>query len=76
MANIVAETSWFCNILHELHFSPTMATIVYCDKLSAIYLPMNLVQHQRTKHIKIDIHFIREKVVIGDIRVLHVPTPS
>jgi hypothetical protein len=34
------------------------------------------VQHQRTKHIEIDLHFVRERVAIGDLRVLHVPTSS
>jgi hypothetical protein len=34
------------------------------------------VQHQRTKHVEIDLHFVRERVAAGDIRVLHVPTSS
>jgi hypothetical protein len=32
------------------------------------------VQHKRTKHIEIDIHFIREKVSLGKVCVLHVPS--
>jgi hypothetical protein len=36
----------------------------------------NPVQHQHTKHIEIDLHFIRERVDLGDVRVLHVPTTS
>ncbi|CAN6691017.1 unnamed protein product [Malus baccata var. baccata] len=35
---------------------------LYCDNLSAIALTLNLVQHQRTKHIEVDIHFVRERV--------------
>jgi len=47
---------------------------VHCDNISAIYLSDNPVQHQRTKHIEMDIHFVREKVARGQIRVLHVPS--
>lgn len=50
------------------------ATIVYCDNISAIYLSHNPVHHQRTKHIEMDIHFVREKVALGHVRVLHVPS--
>nr|GEX06457.1 ribonuclease H-like domain-containing protein [Tanacetum cinerariifolium] len=32
-----------------------------------------LLQHQRTKHIEIDIHFVRDLVADGQVRVLHVP---
>jgi hypothetical protein len=34
------------------------------------------VQHRRTKHIEIDIHFVREKVALGQVRVLHVPSSA
>jgi len=34
----------------------------------------SLVHHRRTKHIEIDIHFVREKVALGEVRVLHVPS--
>jgi len=47
---------------------------VYCDNISAIYLHGNPVQHQRTKHIEINIHFVWEKVARGQARVLHVPS--
>jgi hypothetical protein len=32
------------------------------------------VQHQRTKHVEIDLHFVGERVATGDVRVLSVPT--
>ncbi|GJV15541.1 ribonuclease H-like domain-containing protein [Tanacetum coccineum] len=65
VANAVAETSWLRNLLRGLHSPLHSATIVYCDNVSAIYLSSNPVQHQRMKHIKIDIHFVRDQVTIG-----------
>jgi hypothetical protein len=65
-----------CQLLHELQTPPSRCTLVYCDNISVVYLSTNPVQHQRTKHVKIDFHFVREKVVIGQVRVLHVPTTS
>ncbi|XP_071704314.1 uncharacterized mitochondrial protein AtMg00810-like [Rutidosis leptorrhynchoides] len=76
VANAVAETCWIRNLLRELHSPLSHVTLVYCDNVSAVYLSNNLVQHQRTKHIEIGIHFVRDKVATGDIYVLHVPTTS
>ena len=50
--------------------------MVYCDNVSAVYMSSNPVQHQRTKHIEIDLHFVRERVMLGELHVLHVPTSS
>nr|GEW52115.1 ribonuclease H-like domain-containing protein [Tanacetum cinerariifolium] len=74
VANVVAETAWLRNLLRELHSPLSTATLVYCDNISAVYLSANPVQHQRTKHIEIDIHFVRDMVQTGHIRVLHVPS--
>jgi hypothetical protein len=41
-----------------------------------VYLCTNLVQHQRTKHVDIDLHSVHECVAAGDVRVLRVPTKS
>ncbi|GKB52362.1 ribonuclease H-like domain-containing protein [Tanacetum coccineum] len=74
VANVVAETAWIRNLLLELHAPLTTATLVYCDNVSAVYLTTNPVQHQRTKHIEIDIHFVRDYVASGQVRVLHIPS--
>ncbi|KAK1432035.1 hypothetical protein QVD17_08921 [Tagetes erecta] len=74
VANAVAETSWLRNLLLELGVSIHRATLIYCDNISAVYLSENPVQHQRTKHVEIDLHFVREKVKLGHVRVLHVPS--
>ncbi|GKD70559.1 ribonuclease H-like domain-containing protein [Tanacetum coccineum] len=73
VANVVAETAWVRNLLNELHAPVSTATLVYCDNVSVIYLSANPVQHQRTKHIEIDIHFVRDFVASDHVRVWHVP---
>nr|GFA17277.1 ribonuclease H-like domain-containing protein [Tanacetum cinerariifolium] len=70
VANVIALR----NLLRELHTSLSSATLVYCDNVSAVYLSSNHVQLQCTKHIKIDIHFVRDLVGVGHVRVLHVPS--
>ncbi|GKE23986.1 ribonuclease H-like domain-containing protein, partial [Tanacetum coccineum] len=74
VANVVAETAWIRNFFRELHTPLFIATLVYCDNVSAMYMSANPVQHQRTKHIEIDIHFVHDFVVKGHVRVLHVPS--
>ena len=72
VANGVAEASWLRQLLAELHSPLAKSTLVYCDNVSAVYLSTNPVQHQRTKHVEIDLHFVHDRVAIGDVR--HVPT--
>ena len=74
VANVVSETCWLRNLLFELHFLISTATFVYCENVSAVYLSDNPVHHQGTKHIEMDIHFVRKKVQRGVFRVLHVPS--
>ena len=76
VANTIAEASWLRQLLSELQSPLQRATLVYCDNISAVYMSANPVQHQRTKHIKIGLHFVREHVALGAVRVLHVPTTS
>lgn len=76
VANTVAETCWIRNLLLELHHPLSRATLVFCDNISSVYMSVNPVKHQRTKHVELDLHFVREKVALGQVKVLHVPTSS
>jgi hypothetical protein len=74
IANVVAESSCLRQLLTELGHPPQRATIVFCDNVSASYMSTHPVEHQRTKHIKTDLHFVRDKVSPGEIKVLHIPS--
>jgi hypothetical protein len=48
--------------------------VIYCDNISSILLANNPVYHARTKHIEVHYHFIREKVLVKEINLIHVST--
>jgi len=72
VANVVAEASWLRQLLQELHALLRRVVLVYCDNIRSVYMSFNPFQHQHTKHIEIDLHFVRERVAAGDVHVLHV----
>ncbi|PSS33155.1 Endonuclease, partial [Actinidia chinensis var. chinensis] len=67
MAQGTSEILWLRSLLTELGFSVTDSSYLFCDNKSAIMLSSDSVLHERTKHIEVDIHFIREKVRSGVI---------
>jgi hypothetical protein len=72
VTNGVAEATWLRQLLHKLQTPPSWCTLVYCDNINVVYLSTNPIQHQRTKHVEIDLYFVREKVAISQVCVLHV----
>lgn len=67
MAHATQELVWVRNLLTELQFHVRTLMTLYCDNNAAIHIANNPVFHERTKHIEIDCHFVREKVQDGSI---------
>ena len=49
------------------------ATEIYCDNQSCIELTENPVFHDKSKHIEIKYHYIRDMVQRGAVKLQYVP---
>uniref|UniRef100_A0A2N9FEL3 Reverse transcriptase Ty1/copia-type domain-containing protein n=1 Tax=Fagus sylvatica TaxID=28930 RepID=A0A2N9FEL3_FAGSY len=67
LATGAAELAWLRQVLCDLKLFLPSAPLIWCDNTSALALASNPVFHGRTKHIEADYHFVREKVVCGDL---------
>ncbi|XP_059658710.1 uncharacterized protein LOC132305041 [Cornus florida] len=67
MAHTTSELTGIQHFLEELGLTVKSPIPLFCDNQAAIHIASNLVFHERTKHIEVDCHFIREKILIGNI---------
>lgn len=74
LASASAEISWLQSLFSEIGLSCTETPSVWCDNISATELARNPVIHSRTKHIEIDLHFIRDKVIAGELQIQYIPS--
>ena len=63
----MCELLWIRLLLRDLGIHQTDSMRLYCDNKAAINIAHNPVQHDRTKHVEIDRHFIKEKLTSGAI---------
>ena len=61
----ICELLWLKIILEDLKITWETPMRLYCNNMSAINIAHNPVQHDRTKHIEVDRHFIKEKLDSG-----------
>jgi hypothetical protein len=71
---ITCEVVWLLKLLSNLGQLMDALVVIYCDNISNILLVNNLVYHARTKHIEVHYHFIKEKVLVKEIDLIHVST--
>uniref|UniRef100_A0A2N9FA47 Integrase catalytic domain-containing protein n=1 Tax=Fagus sylvatica TaxID=28930 RepID=A0A2N9FA47_FAGSY len=65
MAHGICEMLWLKAMLKELGVHSKDPMKLYCDNKAAISIAHNPVQHDRTKHVEVDRHFIKEKLTEG-----------
>ncbi|KAH9655560.1 Integrase catalytic domain-containing protein [Citrus sinensis] len=73
LTKAVKEAIWLRGLVSELGFKQEVV-VVGCDSLSAIQLSKNPKYHERTKHIDVRMHFIRDEISKGVVNVVKVPS--
>jgi hypothetical protein len=71
MASTCCEIVWLRTLLQDLQVLP-QTILLYCDSKAALHIAANPVYHERTKHIHIDCHVVREKIQLSILRTFHV----
>lgn len=74
IAHGICEVLWIKQLLEEHKVSSPLPMKVFCDNKVVIVIAHNLVPHDRTKHVEIDKHFIKEKLENGLIVMPYIPT--
>ena len=72
IAQTSTELTWIHTLLTELQVSFT-TPVIFCDNQSAVSIAHNPVFHNRTKHMEIDVFFVREKILAKQLTIVHVP---
>ena len=62
IAHTSCELLWLKHFLEELMFEVLLPMSMYCDNEVAIHIASNPMFYERTKHIEVDCHIIRERV--------------
>jgi hypothetical protein len=74
MSITTCELFWLRMLFKELGVPLPVAPVIWCDNISVLALASNPVFHARIKHIEVDYHFVREKVVNRHILIKFIST--
>ena len=74
MAAICKELRWIKSLLYEIGIDHTAPMTLHCDNKAALHISSNPVFHERTKHIELDCHRVRDYMLDGTVKASYIPT--
>ena len=76
MRRVCAKLAWLTRLLAEFGVSKITPIPLKCDNMVAIHIATNSIYHERTEHVEVDCHYVRQQLQAGLISLSHVPTTS
>ena len=68
MALNLCEVTWLAALLKDLGIDNLPPTVLNCDNQATLTIEPNPVIHERTKHVEIDCHYVRDQIKVGAIQ--------
>jgi hypothetical protein len=69
MAVVACELKWLKELSSSLGIEHSHPMYLYCDSQFALHIANNPVLYERTKHIEVDCHFVRDEIAKGNINL-------
>jgi len=74
MSATTSELEWISHLLQDFHIPLSLPITMHCDNKAAMHIAANPVFHERTKHLRIDCHYTRDKIMEGFLQTAYVPS--
>jgi len=72
MLATVSQLEWISHLMHDFGIPPKFPIIMHCENKAVQHIATNPVFHEHTKHLNIDCHYTRDKVIEGFLHIAYV----
>lgn len=76
LAHVATDLIWIQSLFSDLHLVLPRPPTLWCDNLGTVHLSANPILHSRTKHVELDIYFVRDLVLQKKVIVCHLPSSA